>query len=146
MARNTATPPRRNHYHDSDPVARDLALRWGMRVGSVHQLLYGRDRLDGRTVDVIEAFQRHGAEARGARWTAPIRAALAGVAIDPLTRQLLRDAQRADLAEDEAENDYRLAESPESARRWVQKIDELVSWLLRLRTSLVARHNLDDEH
>lgn len=133
------------NYHSNDPVVRDVALALGMREPSAHQLLYGRDRINRRAVIVIAAFERHGALDRLAHWASPIRVALAGAGLTPLTRQLLRECQACDLAEDEAENEYRHESSDRAARTWVQAIDRLIQQLLVLRDALVRRHNLDHE-
>lgn len=143
MARTVRTPRPRRDYSASDAVCRDLALQWGRRPSTVRQMLHGRHRLDRLTTDVIEAMQRHDADDRLARWSAPIRAALAGVRMVPLSRQLLRDRQMDDIAEDQAEEEFRLVQNPETAKGWVRKIDAEISSLMTLRKSLVAEFGLE---
>lgn len=132
-------------YVASDPVVRDVALALGIREPSAHQLLYGADRINRRFLIIVSAFARHEAWDRLARWTNPVRAALAGVGLSRLTSQLLFEVQQADLEEDGAENAWRREPSDQNARAWVRAIDRAIQRLLQLRQSLVSHHNLDGE-
>lgn len=122
-------------YLRRDRVAEALAKRLQMKPESAHQVLVGP--LAWRCAEAINAFHETHEFARGERWAMPIRAALAQVAEEPLTRLLIVRAQEADAAEDVAESAYLANPCPATRDAWIQKLDHQSTCNLALRMALV---------
>src|SRR5258708_24274249 len=86
----------------SDPIARALAIRWGLTPKSAEHLLSGPQSVFHRAAQAIAEFRRQGAHARLVHAVAPIDAALAEATPPALTVELCAEVARAGAQEHEA--------------------------------------------
>lgn len=111
------TPPARYQPADSvarNPVRRTLAVMRGMTEGSAHQWMM---TVESNALTLMHACRSAGQVDRGQRILADLRAALSPHT-PKLTHALIRAAQEADAAEEEAETAYLVAPTPATARVW----------------------------
>ena len=123
----------------SDPVARLVAPRLGMRPVSVEQLISGRANVFVRCAAIIDGFVALGDDLRLCKAMAPIDAALAKCLRPAFTPQLVRDESEADGAEDVAENLLFVAPSREAALLFLRRSQAARAAALRLERAVAGK-------
>lgn len=97
-----------------DPVARTLGVMRRSTAGAAHQFEL---RIKSGALTLMHAMRSARAFDRGHRFVADLRHALRPET-PKLTTDLIRRAQEADVAEEEAEVQYLTEPTPANARRW----------------------------
>lgn len=125
---------------DAPRWARDVARDLGLRPSTVEARVHSTShvRLQDEAALVIRRALEFGAPHIAEKIFAPIEAAFAGVAVAPLTPDLQRDVQEADLAEDIAEARYNADHSDAHRAAWIAAVRVQLATTRRLLVALEA--------
>lgn len=126
-------------YPTASRVTAHVALALGVKESTAHQLLYGRERLNGKAVLVIQALVRSGDRAALAHFLAPIEAAVRGVPAPADSDALAIQSATADSDEETAQCAYQRNPCKETAIAYVRAKDIERALNLEERQAVAAR-------
>lgn len=122
-------------YGHISPVAEAMAVDFGVKPGTAHQWMYGRDNLVQRTASVLRHFNALDPDSKH-RWALPIIQELRAVRTQELDNVFVNTAQLADTREDEAEMLFRLRPGRQTAWKWYCRLSVWVEAALQLMAAL----------